>query len=74
MCQPYSAIDGYVSLMPGPPRWPLSRTGGAPMRELFGYALALAAIALVLLIAAEQGGIIGTDISDWMIRFINKDF
>ena len=44
------------------------------MRELLGYALALAAIALVLLIAAEQGGVIGTDISDRMIRFINMDF
>ncbi len=44
------------------------------MRELLGYALALAVIALVLLITAEQGGVIGTDISGRMIRFINMDF
>ena len=44
------------------------------MRELLGYALALAAIAFVLVIAAEQGGVIGSDISDRMIRFNNMDF
>ena len=36
--------------------------------------LALAAIAFILIIAAEQGGVIGTDISERMVRFINMDF
>ncbi len=44
------------------------------MKEHFGYGLAIAVIAMVLLIAAEQGGIVGTGISDRMVRFINMDF
>ena len=44
------------------------------MREMIRYALVLAAIAAVLFIAAEQGGIVGTGISDRMARFINMDF
>jgi hypothetical protein len=44
------------------------------MKELFRYALVLALIAIVLLVAAEQGGIVGTGISDRMVRFINMDF
>ena len=42
------------------------------MKELLGYGLALAAIVFILIIAAEQGGVIGTDISERMVRFMPK--
>ena len=44
------------------------------MKEIINYALVLAAIAIVLLFAAEQGSVVGTGISDRMVRFIKMDF
>lgn len=44
------------------------------LKPFLGYGLAIAAIAVALFIAAEQAGVIGTDISGDMVRFIRFDF
>jgi hypothetical protein len=44
------------------------------LKELLGYGLLIGLIAFVIFTAAEQGGVIGTDLSGRIFRFLHVDF
>ena len=44
------------------------------MKEFLGYTLLIVVLGAIILVAAEQGGVVGTDLSGRMVRFIKLDF